>query len=189
MSRAAFDIAGLLQQAARLGRTQAELSKATQRATGTLRRRMPVAARRDIQQEYNLKAGRINSGLRASPIERGVELIGSGRGVGLIEFGGKWRGPRSPGATAQVRRDEGVTLYPGQFIATLLGGNRQIVSRTGSPRRMTQGRYAGKVRQPLTVEYGPQVAQMLIRRDRLDRLRDVQADILRAEFQRLLGAR
>lgn len=32
MSRAAFDIAGLLQQASRLGRTQAELAKVTQRA-------------------------------------------------------------------------------------------------------------------------------------------------------------
>lgn len=180
-----IDIKGIRRIADRLAKTAEEAEKAADRARSTLRRRIAPEARRDIQQEYNIKARRVTAGLTARNLPDGVELIGSKRGVGAIEFDGKWRGRKSPGATWSVRKGKR-TQQPGSFIAPLLSGNPHIVERTGRKRRMTKGVNKGLVKETLFVHYGPSVAQMLRRPGRAEHLADFAQDILAAEIERLL---
>ena len=159
--------------AARLIGIAGDLTPARDRAVGTLARRLPVIARRDMQAEYNLRASRIAEHLSASRGDGYVELRGQKRGIGLIEFGGRWGGRKSAGATAQRRRNGGRESYPGTFIATLKGGNRHIVERVG------------KKRLPIELFYGPSISQMLRNQPRRERLRTAAEEILDAEIERL----
>lgn len=167
-------IAPFAREAKRLGDLGRDSRKAVQRAAGTLARRLPVAARRDMQAEYNLKAGRINAGLSTRREEGAVVITGSKRGIGLIEFGGKWRGRKTDGAVAAVRKGD-TSTYGGTFIAAGKSGNRQIFTRTG------------KSRLPLRVLYGPSIADMLKNAARRDRLAELARTVMATEFDRLLG--
>ncbi len=174
-----FDVtAPLRRQGNRLARIAGETDRTTQRATGTLLRRLPVQARRDIQDEYNLPARRIAEGITATRGEGFVELRGSKRGIGLINFGGRWGGRKSAGATAQVRRTEGRTVYSGTFITTLRSSNRQIVER-----ELDAGHRVGRL--PVRTLYGPSMAHLLRNADRRDRLVEFSRDTLRDEVERL----
>lgn len=181
-----IDLTGIRRIADRIADTVREADKAVERARGTLRRRIVPEARRDIQADYNLKAARITQGLTANNIDDGVELIGSKRGIGAIEFGGKWRRGHPVGATYSFKRGSPASPVPGAFIAPLLSGNNHIVSRQGPKREMTQGRYKGMKRQPLEVEYGPSIAQMLRRPGRAEHLADFAQTLLASEITRLL---
>lgn len=181
-----IDLSGIRRIAERLADTAKQADKAVERARGTLRRRIVPEARRDIQAEYTLKAGRITQGLTAKNIQDGVELIGSKRGIGAIEFGGKWRQGQPVGAVYKFKQSSSGAPVPGTFIATLTGGNKHIVSRQGAKRVMTQGRYKGRSRQPLAVEYGPSIAQMLRRPGRAEHLADFAQTLLSTEITRLL---
>lgn len=50
---------------------------------------------------------------------------------------------------------------------------------------MTQGRYKGKRREAIDIEYGPSIAQMLRREGRAERLGNFAARILSQELARL----
>lgn len=172
------DLAGLDDARNRLAQAGKDADLALKRARGTLVRRLPVEARRDIQTEYALGAIRIGRGLSVRVEADAVVLTGAKRGVGLIEFGGRWGGRRSAGATAQVHTGGGRTTRPHTFIATGASGNRQIFERA-----TIGGRRAG--RWPIVAAYGPSVAQMLRRPGRAERLTDVAEGVLDAEIDRL----
>lgn len=168
------DFSGVIAEAQRLRGFPAKAKQAIQRSAATLKRRIPVEARRDIQTEYALPAARITQGLTANGTDTTVSLIGSARGVGLIAFGGRWRGRNSDGATAKVFAAEGQHNYGGTFIARGKNGNTQIFGRMS------------KKRLPLKVLYGPSIASMLRKGRREDRLTDIAQDILSSEIARLL---
>lgn len=151
------------------------------RAIQTLKRRLPVQARRDIQAEYNLRAGRINKDLSIASTTVAVRVIGHWRGVGLNQFGAR---QTRRGVTAAIFRGRR-RLFAGAFMAPLLGGNVQAVERKGDKRLMKAGRYVGKRRQPIAVRYGATVAQMLAKGRRPERLADFAAGVLRDELDRL----
>lgn len=174
--RARFDIAALIQRAVRLRATARQVNTIKQRAIGTLRRRMPVRARRDIQDFYNLPAGRLRRDLGSAAYEGGVEVIGYARPIGKIEFAGKPGRRDQRGASAQVRRGGGRKVYPGSFIAVGRSGNRQMFERTT------------KARLPIQALYGPSLADMLGRRARRARLSKYALELQLAELDRLVGA-
>jgi hypothetical protein len=60
------------------------------------------------------------------------------------------------------------------------------VRREGEKRRMTRGNYVGQLRQPLVIEYGPSVAQMLRKGRRPERLVEFARGVLRSEVERQL---
>lgn len=153
------------------------MDTARTRAIGTLARRLPVQARRDIQQEYALKASRINAGLSVRREDDAVVLVGSKRGIGLIEFAGRWGGRKTEGAVARVRTDEGPHVYAGTFIATGMSGNRQIFDRST------------RKRLPIKTLYGPSLANMLRDDERRERLGDFAQDIAARELDRLTRGR
>ncbi len=176
---AKFDLSALVRISRDLRATPAQAERVVQRARSTLMRRLPVAARRDIAEEYNLRAARIREGLRVTGGAGSVELIGSKRGVGLIEFSGRWAGPKSDGAVARVRMDEAPHSYGGTFIARGRSGNRQIFERPS-----IGGKQAGRL--PIAARYGVSIAQALRRPGRADRLAELGREIVAAESARLL---
>lgn len=185
-----FDISSpFFREAERLAAIGKGSKPAVARAVSTLARRLPVDARQDIQTEYTLAATRISAGLSVRQGDGFVELTGSKRGVGLIEFGGRWGGRSTGGAVARVFTSAGQHIYAGTFIATGLSGNRQIFDRMrASPKqRMQKGHYIGQMRQPLKTLYGPSIAQMLRKGDREQRLTDIAQATLSDEVTRLLN--
>ena len=159
-----------------------EAEKIEQRAIGTLRRRLPVQARRDIQQEYAIKADRLRKDLKVRETPHGLTLLGEWRGIGLLNFAGT-RLTRK-GVTASPIKGRR-RLYPSAFQARLLGGNTQIVQRKGAARPMKAGRYQGRRKQPIETVYGPTAAQMLAGGRRPYRLAEFSQQILLAEIERL----
>jgi hypothetical protein len=179
-----FVLQGALEVSRALGASARNLPKIQQRAIATLRRRLPVQARRDIQAEYAIPAGRLNKDLGVGNIAGGLRLTGYFRGIGLRNFAAR---QTKPGVTASVFRGKR-TLREGTFMAPLLGGGVQVVHREGEPRLMTKGRYAGKRRQPLVVDYGPSAAQMLRKGRRPERLVDFARGVLASEVDRQLAS-
>jgi hypothetical protein len=167
-------------EALRLSAVQKGASQAVSRAAATLVRRLPVEARRDIQTEYNLPAGRISQDLSATSDGSSVTLTGRARAVGLIEFAGRYGGRKTEGATAKVFIGQGTHTYAGTFIATGKNGSRQIFSR-----KIVGGRRAPRL--PLRALYGPSVAAQLRKGVREDRLADFAQTHLSVEIDRLLA--
>lgn len=152
-------------------RMRVNVEKIRSRAIATLARRLPVQARRDIQQEYNLTATRIRDGLSIRrPDEGDVILRGSARGINLIAFGARWTKRR--GVTARVKKGGAATVQQHAFIATGRNGNRLVFERRG------------KKRLPLDALYGPSVGQMLKHGDRPQRLADFASGVIAAEIAR-----
>jgi hypothetical protein len=178
-----FELQGALAASRNLGLLADRLPWVQRLAIQTLRRRLPVQARRDIQAEYNLGAQRINKDLSTRADDAGVRLVGHFRGIGLRNFAAR---QTAKGVTAAILRGRR-SLHKGAFFAPLANGNVQVVSRYGEKRVMTQGRYKGKRRQPIAVEYGATVAQMLAKGRRPERLADFARGVLGNEIDRLFA--
>lgn len=179
-----FDLQGTLAAARNLRALSGQVGDVSQRAIATVRRRLPVQARRDIQAEYALPARRVNQDLLARPTEHGVRLVGRFRGIGLMQFNAK----KAPGGVRATVLRGRRNLRADAFIAPGLGGNVHVFTRAGAKRAMQKGRYAGKQRQPLHAAYGASVAQMLAKGRRPERLVDFARGVLAAEVDRLLRA-
>nr|WP_308006592.1 hypothetical protein [Xanthomonas albilineans] len=179
-----YEVHGALEVARNLGVLASRMPDIQRRAALTLRRRLPVQARRDIQSEYNITAQRVNKDMYVSMDgDSAVKLIGRFRGIGLMNFDAR---QTRKGVTYSVLRGKR-ELSEDAFIATLVNGNRQVVSRVGKKRVMTQGRYRGKLRQPIVVEYGATLAQMLGKKRRPERLAEFARGVLGKEVERLLA--
>jgi hypothetical protein len=182
---ASFELDGALTVSRNLGILASRLPLFQRRAIGTLRRRLPVEARRDIQDEYNISAGRVAKDLRSAVTAEGVTLTGYFRGIGLRNFGAR---PTQKGVTASIFRGQR-RLRTGAFLAPLFrgsaaSGNDQVVRRGSPKREMTAGRYKGRLREPLVTQYGPTVAQMLGKGRRPERLADFARGVLRDDIER-----
>jgi hypothetical protein len=176
------DLDGALSASRNLTALASRLPALHTRAIGTLRRRLPVQARRDIQAEYQIGARRLSQDLQARPTEGGVRLVGRFRGIGLRNFGAR---QTKRGVTAAVFRGRR-SLRDHAFLGVGVNRNAQVFRREGAKREMKQGRYTGKQRQPLVAEYGATAAQMLAKGRRPERLIDYARGVLDAESRRLM---
>lgn len=181
-----------------------------ERAIQTLYRALPVEARRDIQAEFNIRAGRVREHMAvrylSSPTARrgGIRLFGQWkRGIGLSNYSAR-----------QVRKGVSYSVYRGRrkvlegaFMARLrIGskglGNVHAVLREGETRERTyrhtgrNGRvHTGKRTDPaLVTQYRATVAQMLAHGRRPERLLDfsrnlVESEVLRQADSYLRGSR
>jgi hypothetical protein len=152
-----FSVVGLRE----LERSFSAMAKATARgearAVNRVATSITTAQSRAIVKLANLKVSRVKESVRlaqkATPNAPRIVMEVQRRPVGLIQFGGSWRGPKSQGATAKVWRGTGRDLFAGTFIVTGRGGNRQIFDRKG------------KKRLPIKAYYGPSVYSMFLRDD------------------------
>lgn len=169
-----------------------------ERAIGTLIRRLPVEARRDIQGEYNIDATRVRehlhaSGVRdeASPRLAGVRLVGQWkRGIGLMQFSARWN-RRWKGVRYSVFRGQRGE-EAGAFIARMKSGNVHAVRRDGPKdwqRSYTdrKGKQRTRMDQRLVVLYRSSIAQMLAKGRRPERLLDYSRNLLEADIQRQIN--
>lgn len=167
-----------------------------QEAMKTVYRSIPVYARRDIQAEYNIRAGRVREHMAVRYLDSGtarrggVRLYGQWkRGIGLMQYPGTRRTKK--GVTYSVYRGRR-SLEPGAFIAPLLvgkgqAGNVHVAHRYGPKVTMQAGRYKGKQRQRLAVEYRSTVAQMLAHGRRPERIAEHATQLLEKETRRLVS--
>ena len=179
-----FTLTGVLETSRELGAMTRKLPTIQKRAIGTLRRRLPVQARREIQQEYNIGAARVRQDLSVSLLRDGLRLNGRFKGIGLRNFGAK---QEAGGVSSRILKGKR-SFDKGAFMAPLLGGGVQAVERGGEKRVMTRGRYQGQKRQPLYVLYGATVAQMLRKPGRPERLADYARGVLRVEVDKQLDS-
>ena len=173
-----FDLSGLVRAAQAVRGSAKAAQQTVARARATVKRRLPVEARRDIAAEYALPARRIAAGLSIRDAGDAVELIGAKRGINAIEFGATWS-RKNPGARWRVKVGQGVSAQDGSFIATVRGGNRLVLERALRGSRLVP-------RLPIQSVYGPSVAQMLRRPGRAERLATFAQTVLAAEIERLL---
>ena len=173
------DLSGTLDAIAGVSAAPRRILSAQKRALGTLRRRIATEAKRDIQAEYNLKAGRIAQGLVVRNTADGIRLVGRSRGINAAAFGARWtrggRGKNKVGAQYAIKRGAPATPQAGAFMARGRSNNRLVFERRGKPRL------------PLEAIYGPSIGQMLKHGRRPERLAEFALRVLEAEQKRLLG--
>ncbi|SMR69790.1 MULTISPECIES: hypothetical protein [Stenotrophomonas] len=136
-----------------------------QRAFIGLQRRAGPATTQEVRGSYNIRVSALRGKYRVETGERGyatgkrgkddfLSIWASTRQISLLEFGGRWAGRRSVGATASIGLGETRT-YDGAFIATIKG--RRAI-RVRSWDRATHKR-AG--RGPVRILRGPSPFEML----------------------------
>lgn len=161
--RTARDLHGLTDLA---GNVLSAFDSATQKAFVGLQRRAGPAASRAVRQHYNLKASSLSAKFRVETGTKGhytgtrdrdefLSIWASTREISLIEFGGRWTGRRSAGATAGIERAGGAKVYGSAFIATIQGRRAIRVRRfnAGSGKRYGRG--------PVRILRGPSPFEML----------------------------
>lgn len=102
--------------AKRLGHAVKRADRAKLRAVAGLKRKVPVMAKRAVVDEYNIPKSKLAKSFRVHTTPVTLNLLASGLKFGLEEFGGKWGGRRTPGATAEIIRGKR-TSYRHAFMA------------------------------------------------------------------------
>lgn len=144
--------------------TMSRVETAQRLAMSGLKRRALPIARRAIQENYNVGTAAIHDargspGIRVETGGRGrksdyLAIWASTRGIPLIQFGGKWGGPETPGATAQIEAGGGAKSYKGAFIANVQGLRSIRKRKVGSGnKRVPRG--------PLVMLRGPSPFDMM----------------------------
>jgi hypothetical protein len=167
-------------------------------AAGTLARRLPVFAKRDMSAQYNLSAARIGKALRCKADDSSVTLTAIGRPIGLSDFGAKQnrqgvqvaieRGAAQTISHAFVRTPRGDISATGPQVYvrdaafnSARGSFPEGVQDTAFVSRDTHG-------YPIVRLAGPSVADMLRDGDREDRLVDFAQSEFATEVDRLQDA-
>jgi hypothetical protein len=200
-TRFAVELTGALDAMQDMQQIPARILLAQKRAIGTVQRKLPTEAKRDIGAEYNLLAGRIADGLNTRVSSDGISLVGKARGINAIQFGATWsrikgsglvatssrrhftpiryggslRGDSKLGAKFAIKRGAAPTVHAGSFITRGKNGALLVFERSGAKRLPLQG------------VYGPSVGQMLKHGRRPERLVDFAIRTLQSEQVRLLG--
>lgn len=168
------------------GVSEAKLNRAANRALISTRRKLEPLAKRVIRETYNVKLGDLSGKFQVrTDSDSGGEFIAlsaSTRGIPLLNFGGRWGGRKTAGATAQVIRGQS-KIYQSAFIATI-GGTRKLVARQlirgGGGRRDPRNR--------LRTLLGPSPFQMVegLGETNAKRITSEATVFLRSEIQRQL---
>lgn len=183
-SAVTVDFSGLTRQVDRLSKLDAAaLARVEQRTLSTLSRRLPVeASRLASEQILALPRAKVRSGLSAkqggASGARSVSLIGSRTRIKLKEFGARYGGRKTQGATATLYRDRGVQLFEGSFAIKGRGVAGGIFQRIPDVSRL-----------PIVERAGPSVYRAIAdgkHGDVKPDLREMSVEVLRAEAQRLL---
>lgn len=165
---------------------------ATKRSVATTARRLEPLAKREVTAVYNVQQSKLAGKYSVVTTPDTIRLFASDRRLPAIDFGGRWGGPRTPGATAQIVRGQ-TQQFAGAFIANvrglksirerkIVGGKRAgrgplIILRGPSPRDMVIGQRTDQRRNPLGLVDNPPRDRILLQ------LRDIYI----AELQRQLA--
>ncbi|MGH8121211.1 MAG: hypothetical protein ACREPT_00385 [Rudaea sp.] len=166
--------------------------QAIARAVGTLKRRLPAQAKRDIAGQYALASSKIGSGLRCKGDDSSITLTAVGRTQTLTRFPSR---QTRTGVQAEIQKGSPVEIAHA-FIRTPTGS-----ASTSGPQAFIRDAVAGALPAdvdfgavidhdrhgyPLVMLTGPSVADMLRNGDREDRLIDFAQTVFAAEVDRQL---
>jgi hypothetical protein len=162
------------------------------RAIGTLRRRLPVAAKRAIVAQFNLPQKDVSKRLLCTADETSVTLTALGRPQTLIKFSA-----RQNAAGVAVQIEKGKTLQIDHaFVrvpAAAPGAGPQVLIRNDAfsfasiPDGVVDIAVVdhGRHGYPIVLLGGPSVADMLREGDREERLSDLAQEVFAKEVDRL----
>jgi hypothetical protein len=157
-----FRVAGLKELERGFAQLGAATARGEARAVNRVSTTIIAAQSRAVVQRLNLRVSRVKEAIqlrqRATPDQPRIVIEVQRRPIGLIEFGGSWRGRKSEGASAKVFTASPAHIYAGTFIAIGRNGNRQIFDR-----KIVGAKRAGRL--PLKVLYGPSVYSEFLRDD------------------------
>jgi hypothetical protein len=162
--RVTFDLSAVQSEARGFSRLSESLQRqVVQRTQATLRRRMLPLLKEHVRGDFNIGARVLASNLIVAVQGDAVIAYGDRRRIGLEQFGGRYAGRRSAGATAQIARDDARSTYGSAFI---IKGRRAIWARklvhggrvlSGT---LTRGARAGRF--PIVRLHGPSAVQMAL---------------------------
>lgn len=136
--------------------TDKRLRRAGTSVVSQLSRNLPLEAQRKISTIYVISKNRVIAGMRVNRSTNSVELIGSSKGISLVNFGARYGGRRDPGASVTVTVEGGRKVLKQSFIPKK-SKIRQIFVR----KKLSSGRRARRF--PIVKLWGPAVSQMLKR--------------------------
>lgn len=147
------------------GNTLNRYDLSVQRAFVGLQRRAGAAASQEVRGSYNVRASALRGRYRVETGAQGyrtgkrgrddfLAIWASTRQISLLEFGGRWVGRKSAGATASIGVGESKT-YDGAFIATIKGRKAIRVRSWDSAKQKRHGRG------PVRILRGPSPFEML----------------------------
>lgn len=151
--------AALTALANRFVRASIDAPKEFERAKASIVRAAGTEGRRQISAVYNLTQGRIGQDLRTSATAAGALVVGQRKPITFTSYG--FRETTRKGLRGKILRGGQVETFAGGFIAPGLGGGQIAFYRSGTPRKMTKGRYIGRTRQPIKALHGPSIADTL----------------------------
>lgn len=123
------------------------IAKADAKAVGTVKRRFEPAAKRVIRERYSVLAGDLAG--KFTVTQRGgenpadgvvLQLNASVRKLPLINFGGRWGGRMTPGATAAISKGEGRKVYHSAFVASIKDKPHMLVRQFSRDSNSPSGR-------------------------------------------------
>jgi hypothetical protein len=185
------NLAALTRGKERLEKLRAGGALVISRAIGTLKRRLPAQAKRDIGAQYALPSRKIGARLRCKGDKASVTLTGLGRNQTLSSFPAR---QNSSGVIAQVEKGRAVSI-PHAFIQVpkgAPGAGPQVLIReealAGLPEKVQALAVVDHNRHgyPIVLLGGPSVADMLRDEGREDRLTEFVEQMFSAEVDRLL---
>jgi hypothetical protein len=161
-----------------VGQLVRRTEQSTKRAVATTARRLEPLAKREVSAAFNLPATKLAGKFQVVTTADSIRLFASERRFAAIDFGGRWGGISTPGATAQIERGGNQQVFAGAFIANVQGrvsirerrirGGRRaprgplIIIRGPSAREMVAGRRTDQRRNPLGA-YGSVPAEAILR--------------------------
>lgn len=170
-----FNLSGIQRMSDRVGRVISTYDRASDLALAGLKRRAVPAAKRAIAANFNVAQSKIvdrtgGPGVRVETSKNRLSLWASTQGIPLISFGGRWKGTKTPGATASIERGE-PKVYGGAFIATVKGSKQIYVRKRGpNGKRFPRG--------PLRRRRGPSPFNMIAPTDNVGAALNVQRTVL-----------
>lgn len=149
-----------------VGQLVRRTEQSTKRAVATTARKLEPLAKREVTASFNVPVSKLQGKFRVVTTPDSIRLFASDRRLPAIDFGGRWGGIKTPGASAQIERSGGAQVFAGAFINTVRGlqsirerkirqGKRAargplIIIRGPSPRMMVLGQRADQRRNPLS---------------------------------------
>jgi hypothetical protein len=163
-SRAQFDLSGVTAQARAFQRLPESLQRqVVVRTQATLRRRVLPLLKGSVREDFNIGARNLDKVLTVVVQGDAVIAYGDRRRLGLEQFGGRYAGRKSAGATAQIQTGAGRNTYGSAFI---IKGRRAIWARklVHEGRRLagTLSRGARAGRFPIVRLHGPGAVEMVL---------------------------
>lgn len=121
-----------------VGQTVKRMDTAQKRAKASTARKASPIAKALITANYNIRPGKLTDKIRTRMDPDTLRVDASQRRFALIDFGGRWGGRKTAGATAAIQKGQ-TKVYAGSFITTIQGLRSIRVRQKRGSKRVGRG--------------------------------------------------